>query len=388
MEHYNLPRPVHAAHVAPARRRGPLAYVVATFASLIALLFGLLTLWLIGYETGVVPLLAGMVIAVLPVPFYLTLVLWLDRFESEPFWMLAASFFWGALVAVFFAIIVNSVGGSIVEMAFGAETATFYGLVISAPLVEETAKAIALFGLFLWKRDEFDGVLDGIIYAAMVGLGFAMTENVQYYGRAVLEGQAIGTFVLRGLFSPFAHPLFTAMTGIGLGLASHTRSRAVKYLAPPLGFCAAILLHSAWNASAYFAGLFESGLILLAAYFLVMVPIFVGLLVVIALALRHEGRILREQLLAECESGLLTADEYARLCSVRGRMGASLGALKGRGVSGWRERKRLHRAASELAFHRHRVARGIVSRDGSDAEREAAYLREIAQLRVHFDGRR
>lgn len=390
MEHYNLPQSVHAApaHAYPARRRGPLIYVVVAFASLIALLFGLLTLWLIGFETGVVPLLAGMIIAALPVPFYLTLVLWLDRYESEPFWMLAASFFWGALVAVFFAIILNSVGGSIVEMTFGEETATFYGLVISAPLVEESAKAIALFALFFWKRDEFDGVLDGIIYAAMVGLGFAMTENVKYYGSAVLDGQAVGTFILRGLFSPFAHPLFTAMTGIGLGLAAHTRSRVVRYLVPPLGLCAAMLLHSAWNASAYFAGRFESGLILLASYFLVMVPIFIGLLVVIILALRHEGRILREHLRAECERGLLTADEYARLCSVRGRMGASYDALKGRGMKGWRTRKQLHRAASELAFHRHRVARGIVAGDGSDAEREAVYLRQIDQLRGGPDERR
>src|SRR5205809_319359 len=79
----------------------------------------------------------------------------------------------------------------------------------------------------LFRRREFDGVVDGIVLAGLSGLGFAFTENVLYFGRAFLAGQeqslttgffAVGfTFVLRGVLSPFAHPLFTAMTGIGLG---------------------------------------------------------------------------------------------------------------------------------------------------------------------------
>ena len=66
-------------------------------------------------------------------------------------------------------------------------TGEAFGAVISAPLVEESAKAIILLIFFFAKRDEFDGVVDGIVYAAMVGLGFAMTENIQYYGRAAFE---------------------------------------------------------------------------------------------------------------------------------------------------------------------------------------------------------
>ena len=91
----------------PRGKRRVLGWAVGLLASALAALFGLLTLWLIGYETGLVPFLAGLVIAVLPVPVYLTLVLWLDRYEAEPAWLLATSFFWGALVAVFFAIILN-----------------------------------------------------------------------------------------------------------------------------------------------------------------------------------------------------------------------------------------------------------------------------------------
>jgi len=101
-----------------------------------------------------------------------------------------------------------------------------HGADISPPLawrgVPAEAKALVLFAIFFFWRDEFDGVTDGVIYAAMVGLGFAMTENIKYYGMAVAENNALGVFIVRGIFSPFAHPLFTGMTGVGLGLAAQT----------------------------------------------------------------------------------------------------------------------------------------------------------------------
>jgi RsiW-degrading membrane proteinase PrsW (M82 family) len=369
--------PAAAAPALGARRRSGLKVAVAALAALVALLLGLLTLTLIGLGTDLVAFVAGLVVAVLPAPVYVTLVLWLDRYESEPAWMLATSFFWGALVAVFFAIVINSLGVALVEGLADEDAANFYGLVISAPLVEETCKALALFALFFWRRDEFDGVLDGIVYAAMVGLGFAMTENVKYYSEAVAEQNAVGVFVIRGLFSPYAHPLFTSMTGIGLGLAAQSTRRATKFVMPAVGFALAVLFHSAWNASAYFTGKFESGAYILLTYFLVMVPTFFCLLLVVAFALRREGRVLREHLRCDLDRGLLSPDEYARLCSLRQRMGASFGALRRGGVAAWRARRRLNRAASELAFHRSRVARGVRARDGSDAHREAAYLHQI-----------
>src|SRR5919107_1222353 len=168
--------------------------------------------------------------------------------------MLAAAFFWGALVAAFFAIVINSLGVALVSAVADDATGESYGMVISAPLVEETAKALVLFALFFWRRDEFDGVTDGVIYAAMVGLGFAMTENVKYYGMAVAEENAVGVFIVRGIFSPFAHPLFTGMTGVGLGLAAQSRGRAAKVLAPVAGFGLAVVLHAGLYASARLGG--------------------------------------------------------------------------------------------------------------------------------------
>ena len=384
-----FPAPSYTQAAAPptlaVKRRSVLRWAVVSLAVFAALLAGLFTLWLIGYETGFVPFLAGLVAAALPVPVYVTLVLWLDRYEPEPPWMLAVAFFWGALVAVFFAIIINSLGVAVVRALSNEATANFYGLVVSAPVVEETAKALALFALFAWRRDEFDGVIDGIVYAALIGLGFAMTENVKYYGVAVLEHNAFGVFVVRGLFSPFAHPLFTGMTGVGLGLAAQSDSKFTKALAPVAGFFAAIILHAGWNASAYFTSTSDNGLYIVLTYFLVMMPAFATMLVIVALSLRREGRILREHLRRDVASGLLTEAEYACLCSLRGRFAASLRALTRSGPGAWRARARLNSAASELAFHRCRVARGIGSRGATAAEREAAYMQQIYRLRLQLE---
>jgi len=378
---------MRVAPPAPAVRRGVLRWALGVAAVLAALLTGLCTLWLIGYETGVVPFLAGLVAAALPVPVYVTLVLWLDRYEPEPPWMLAAAFFWGALVAVFFAIIINSLGVAVVAAVAGDAVGESYGMVISAPLVEETAKALVLFVLFFWRRDEFDGVTDGVIYAAMVGLGFAMTENVKYYGMAVAEDNALGVFIVRGIFSPFAHPLFTGMTGVGLGLAAQTVKGWVKVAAPAAGFAAAVVLHAAWNASARLTSAYDDGAFVLLTYFLVMMPTFFGMLLVIFLSLRREGRVLREHLRPDVLRGLITEAEYRYLCSVTGRAGATCRALARGGYAHWRARARFNRAASELAFHRARVARGIRTRGAAPHEVEADYVQQLYHLRLQLEGK-
>jgi hypothetical protein len=116
----------------------------------------------------------------------------------------------------------------------------------------------------------------------------------------------------------------------------------------------------------------------LLAYLLVMVPAFAIILVVIALALRHEGQIVRQFLITDLHGGILSADEYNRLTTIRGRMGANFSAFSRGGVGTWRASRRFHQTASELAFHRSRVARGISSADAQ--EREAAYQAALRDL--------
>jgi RsiW-degrading membrane proteinase PrsW (M82 family) len=339
---------------------------------------GLVVLAVAGLESGGVAFGLAICLAILPVPFYLALVLWIDRFEPEPLRMILTTFFWGATIACFIAIVLNTIGQLIVAEQLGTEAAEIYGGSISAPVVEETAKAAVLFGFFWFRRDEFNGIIDGIVYAALVGLGFAMTENVLYYGRGAAEEGIVGaavTFAVRGVMSPFAHPVFTAMTGIGLGIAATTRSRSVRVIAPLAGLGAAMLLHSLWNTAAG-AGLF------FAAYLFIMVPVFVSLWVVIIFALRREGQLIARQL-----SGLLPEAEVRALSTLGGRRRARKLAEQRGGRRAKRAMRDLQQVAAELAFHRQQAQTGVIKADRYEQARESALLarmavrrRELAQI--------
>ncbi|HKG58813.1 MAG TPA: PrsW family intramembrane metalloprotease [Pyrinomonadaceae bacterium] len=356
--------------------------VLAIFAGLIALFLGLLVLLLIGIETGPVALLLGLLVATIPVPIYVALVLWIDRYEAEPLWMLATAFFWGALFATFFAFILNTGSAGIVSILTNAKAGETFAAVISAPIVEETGKALILFIFFFWKKDEFDGVIDGIVYASLAALGFAMTENILYYGRAAGGGSLPLTFIIRGFFAPFSHPLFTSLTGIGLGLARQSTNTAVKILTPIVGLLMAIFMHSLWNGTATL-----SGLLFVFTYLVVMIPAFIIMLVVIGFALRREGQVVREYLVIDLDRGFLTPEEYKQLGSILGRMGSSYNAFSRSGMKGWRARRRFNQLASELAFHRSRAARGVYSADQDVLEQETAYLHALQGVINELRGR-
>jgi RsiW-degrading membrane proteinase PrsW (M82 family) len=378
----STPDPFATANQAPtivirtSPRISAIRLVLAIVAGLVALLLGLLLLLVIGIETGPVALLLGFVTATIPVPIYIVLVLWIDRYETEPLWMLATAFFWGALIATFFAFLLNTTSAGIVGALTNANAAEAFGAVIAAPIVEETGKAMILLIFFFWKKDEFDGIVDGIVYASMVALGFAMTENILYYGRAAAMGGGGAltlTLIIRGFFAPFSHPLFTSLTGIGLGLARQSSNVAVKVLTPIVGLLMAIFMHSIWNGSAVLGG----GPLFILTYLIVMVPAFLIILIVVLVALRREGQVVREFLVVDLERGLLTQEEYKQLGSIVGRMGSSFNALSSSGVRGWRSRMRFNQLASELAFHRSRVSRGVHS---ANADEEAAYLYALQTL--------
>jgi RsiW-degrading membrane proteinase PrsW (M82 family) len=365
--------------IAPPPRVNAIRVAVSILAILFALFLGLLVLIVIGIETGPVALMLGFITATIPVPLYVILVLWIDRYEAEPLWMLATAFFWGALVATFFAFLLNTTSQGIVGSLSNANAGEAFAAVISAPIVEETGKAFILLIFFFWKKDEFDGVLDGIIYASMAALGFAMTENILYYGKAAAAGGGGAltlTLIIRGFFAPFSHPLFTSLTGIGLGLARQSSNIAVKLVTPIVGLLMAIFMHSIWNGSAVFGG----GGIFVVTYILVMVPAFIIMLVVISFALRREGQVVRQFLVIDLERGVLTREEYDQLGSILGRMGSSFRALSQTGVKGWRARMRFNQLASELAFHRSRVSRGAHSSSQDVLAQEAAYLQALQAL--------
>lgn len=369
-----------------SRQVSGIKIALSIFATLVALFLGLLVLIVIGIETGPIALMLGLITATLPVPLYIILVLWIDRYEAEPLWMLATAFFWGALIATFFAFLLNTTSQGVVGALANANAGQAFAAVVSAPIVEEIGKAFILFIFFFWKKDEFDGVVDGIVYASLTALGFAMTENILYYGKAANEGggEALTlVLIIRGFFAPFSHPLFTSLTGIGLGLARQSTNIAVKLLTPVIGLLMAIFMHSIWNGSAVFGG----GGVFIITYILVMVPAFIILLVIIAIALRREGQVVREFLVVDLERGVFTREEYDQLGSIAGRMGSSFRALSQTGVKGWRARRQFNQLASELAFHRSRVSRGVHSASQDVLAQETAYLQAIQALVNELRGR-
>ena len=338
---------------------------------------GLLTLVMIGaLNTGLGGLIAGMVLAAIPVPFYVALALSVDRYEKEPLWMLGMAFLWGASGAVFIAFILNSVNSAIFGAVGGSNAAAFGGSVISAPLVEETAKALALLVFFVWKKDEFDGVLDGVVYAGMVGLGFAMTENVSYYGQALASGGLVGTVFVRGVLAPFSHPLFTAMTGVGLGIARETTKRPLKLIAPLAGLALAMALHGTWNLSASVGSAF------LPVYAMVMMPAMIALVGIVLYAQARERRIIRAHLAPYVQSGHLSPAEHQALTVFGGRMKALYAAMTAGGLAGYRREGRFQQAASELAFLRWRTERGVTQAGAEYVTVEAEYLRVLAESRA------
>lgn len=296
-----------------------------------------------------VSVVAG-VAAFVPAAVYLGMFLWLDRFDPEPVRNLVFAFAWGAVVAVFVSGLVNE----IFKLAFASE---FLTSVVSAPIIEEASKALGVLLIALLFRRDFDSVVDGIIYAGVVALGFATMENVGYYGDSLAkEGTEglIGTFILRGLFAPFSHVLFTCMTGIGVGVARETHQPLLKLFAPLAGCCAAMFLHALWNTLASFsAGVFWMG------YLLLELPLFLGLLGLIAFLVRREGRILKQTLATEVERGLISREQLETAISVFRRSRWVLAALGNRQV--FDARRQFLRAVAKLGLCQWHGSRAVTA---------------------------
>ena len=185
--------------------------------------------------------------AIIPLLVIVPTFLWLDRYEAEPVRYIVFAFLWGALVAVVGAFFLNTFGLKLLVEARWTDPLET-GAVYLAPITEETLKGLGILLIYLLRRREFDGIIDGIVYAGLIGAGFAFSENILYLGQAYNEYGSEGltsTFLVRGLMGPFGHPLFTALTGIGIGIAVTARRPAVRVVAILTGWFCAMLLHGA-----------------------------------------------------------------------------------------------------------------------------------------------
>lgn len=179
----------------------------------------------------------AVLLGLVPLLIVVPVLQWFDRVEPEPLAARLHAFFWGASVAVLVSILVNTV----VDLTAGSTLA----VVVSAPLIEEATKALGV--VYAVRRKEVDGMMDGIVYAGWVALGFAVVEDFTYFATASDTGELLPTFIGRAVLTPFAHPLFTAWTGLAVGRAV-SRSQPI-FPAILWGFGLAVASHAAWNAS-------------------------------------------------------------------------------------------------------------------------------------------
>ncbi|MEU8249636.1 PrsW family intramembrane metalloprotease [Nonomuraea sp. NPDC048916] len=325
----------------------------------------------------------ALVLALAPVPLLLAAVLALDRMEPEPRSNLVFAFAWGAGVAVLVAGVINSLNlHYIIDTAKLSEpSARNIAATFGAPVVEETMKGLVLLGLLRFRRAELDGPTDGVIYASMVGLGFAMSENVSYYVAALnSETGAMGlavTVVLRGVLSPFAHPLFTSMIGVAVAYAAqrHGPERVFYIMA---GWVGAMILHGLWNGLVSYGGF--PGLVI--AYLALLVV----LIVLIMVVFRDRRRIvaLIQRYLPPYEpTKLVNRADIHMLSALQRRRQARQWAKAHGGKRGLRAMKDYQLAATELGLLHERAARRMVD-EQTFHEEQRALLECMSTARADF----
>jgi RsiW-degrading membrane proteinase PrsW (M82 family) len=364
----------YAARVAPInpqavpgdRRVGhtPIGFIVGVAAcSLVAL--GALA---VVAARGALPAGIGLTLALLPIPALLAGVLGLDRLEPEPPGSLVFIFLWGAGSAALIGLIGVLAGNQLLTTpalrAGGFATASATA-VIGVAVLEDTLMGAALVGLLWLRPQEIDGISDGVVYGSMVGLGFALIENIFYYAQATHYGFSgvATTFVLRGVVSPVCQALFASLIGAGVAYAA-TVAKGRGLWAVGLGWVAAVTLHSLWNAALAGAG----GR--LALTYAVLAFIVILLLIAMVVDRRRIIVLIRRYLPEYEPAGILTALDVSMLSSMPRRRQARAWARLHGGLGALKDMAEYQLSATELGLLHHRSERGLVDSESFAQRRD------------------
>ncbi|HVF52828.1 MAG TPA: PrsW family intramembrane metalloprotease [Actinomycetota bacterium] len=345
----------------------------------------------------------------------LLLIRFLDLYEHEPFSLVAIMALWGAVGAT----ALSAIGNGMVAASLSRDVDAVFGPAISAPVVEELAKGIALiiaFGVTAWAHSRFGmmqmgGITDGIVYGAAVGLGFAFTEDLHYLlVVAAQQGldQGLSLFLLRRDFlgmGALQHAIFTAAFGAGLGLATWSRRIGWRSLWAVLGLLVAVLLHATNNGLVQLvlvmrygfdetaAALGQLGTLtpqmeatratVLNAMAILDFVIVAAFITAIVLWLRHQRRIIRFELAKEADLGLIDPRDWELVPSYWRRVQWYWQLLRVGEIERVRVIRRLHTELAGLAFLRWRLGADSGRPEISKSRQKVANLKAQGAVDVY-----
>ena len=331
--------------------------------------------------TCLLGLVLSILVSLIPSLIAMAVLWWLDRYEKEPLWLLGIAFFWGAVPTIALSLVAQILIDAPLADVLGHSV--FYPLAnlsLVAPLTEETFKGLILLAIFCLYRQEFDGVMDGILYGALIGFGFSVVEDVFYLMSSLMQGGGWAEWgvvaALRvGLYN-LNHSLFTACVGIGFGLARNRRVAWKRWVYPLLGWLVALLLHGLHNAGSVLAE--STGGMSVLLFTAVDWMGVLGMLVLIFYSLRRERRWF-EELEPEIENHVITPDE-AQLASVyRARVAHGWQLFRQHGLGAVVQWSRFVQTIVDLAYKKHQKK---AAQEGAATEERIVRLRErIARLR-------
>ncbi|MEC7985038.1 MAG: PrsW family intramembrane metalloprotease [Myxococcota bacterium] len=318
-------------------------------------------------------------------------LIWLlDRNEPEPLSFLLGGFAWGAFVATSISILFNEAFASVMTVLVEAEAASVLTAIFSAPFIEEITKGAAILFLFVLYRYEFDNILDGIIYGAVIGLGFAWFENIMYYMKPFLDqdpqtglNDMLELIYMRGLVSASggSHATYTALTGLGVGIARQRRNGFLRFIVILIGLGLAMFAHFIWNAGAgMLMSFFDAGKdqILYGtplATIVLQFPFLMILLFTTAWMWSYEAKIIDAQLKTE-SSQIITKKERESLTPTLSRSLRNFISLFSGKWAEWQHRYRLRRLWIQLAFCKWHHHEDIDSDWPADQDKNIVTLRE------------
>jgi RsiW-degrading membrane proteinase PrsW (M82 family) len=334
--------------------------------------------------------LSWVLLALYGIPVIL-LILFLDLYEREPISLMVGAFLWGAAVATSASGVANNGWGLVIEGLADPTFAARWTPALTAPWVEETMKGLGVVVIYLIARGEMDDIMDGLVYGALVGLGFAIYEDVFYFigvfGGSV-GGVLIGFFVRVIASGLYGHILWTGLTGIGVAYFTSRRgeARLGRRLTIAIGlFVIGILGHFLWNSP--LLDLFPAELSDVGDYIQIVIaalvkgiPMLVFVVLMIGLARRREHRWLRHALASEVGRGGIDEHDLHVLESPSRRRRARRDVAARGGPVAASTMRRLHREQINLAM--------IVTRVHDDSHpdllRQREYCRSLREWLARY----